>query len=173
MIKGIAIGFFCFLLFLSHIFIFHNFNIKRRFYRMAKVFLFGLFVYALLFILIDEKWAQRFTGFFMPPAALAFLNGAFLHFFFWYFYLHFIQIVDRTPTARIMIEIQKSLGKKLSLEQIKQSYSIDKKISCELEDMVVLGYLSRESDFYRITPKGRRHMLFFKVVRGYLKLRRS
>jgi len=173
MTKGIIVGFFCFLLFLSHIFIFHNFNIKRRFFMMVKVFASGLVVYLLLFLMIDENSVQRLIGIFVPMIVLGFLNGAFLHFFFWYFYLHFIQIVDRTPTARIMIEIQRSPEKRLSLEEMKRLYSIDRKISCELEDMVVLGHLSRESDFYKITPKGRKHMLIFKNIRNYLKLRRS
>lgn len=173
MTKGIIIGTFCFLLFLLHIFIFHYFNIKRRFYAIVKVFLSGLLIYIILFILISEKQTQRFITFFMPVVVFAFLNGAILHLILGYFYLYFIQIIDRTPTARIMIEIENSPEKKLTLEQIKQLYSIDKKISCELEDMLVLGSVSKMSGFYINTTKGRMHMLIFKTIRDYLKLRRS
>lgn len=173
MTKGIVIAFFCFLFFLLHIFIFHSFDIKCRFYVMVKVFFCGILIYLLLFILIPEQQVQKIVTFFIPVTIFAFLNGAFLHFFLFYFYLHLIQIIDRTPTARIMIEIERSPGKKLSLEQLKELYSIDKKISNEIEDMVFLRYLKKENDFYGITPRGRKHMIIFKSIRAYLKLRRS
>jgi hypothetical protein len=173
MIKGIAIGFFCFLLFLSQIFIFHNFNIKRRFYAMLKIFLYGLLVYVALYILIPERGVQRFIALFIPTVIFSFFNAAFLHFSFCYLYLYFIQIIDRTPTARIMLAIESAPEKKLTLGQIKQSYSLDKKICGELEDMVILGCLKKESHFYINTNKGKMHMRIFRFIRDYLKLRRG
>lgn len=173
MAKGIVIGLFCFLLFLSHTFIFHEFNIKRRLFTMVSIFFCVMLIYVALFFMISENQIEKFSKFFIPLALLAFLNGAFLHFFFCYFYLHLIQVIDRSPSTRIMVEIENSPQKRLTLEEIKQLYSIDKKISQELEDMVILRRLNKESDFYINTDKGRTHLKIFKYIRDYLKLRRS
>ena len=173
MIKSIVIGFFCFLLFFLHTFIFHNFNIKRRFYFIVKVFFCVLPVYVVLFAVISENQMQRFVTILLPITLFAFLNGTFLHFFFYHFYLHLIQIIDRSPSTRIMIEIESSPEKTLTLEQIKELYSMDRTISDKLEDMIILGRLNKKSNFYIITPKGKMHMRIFKFIRDYLGLRRS
>ncbi len=173
MTKGILTGFFCFSLFLLHIFVFHIFNIKRRFFAMVKGFSAGVIVYCILYALISEAQAETAVSFFVRISVFAFLSGAALHFMFCYLYLYFVQIIDRTPTTRIMIEIEESAQKRLTLEQLKQLYSIDKKIYDELQDMVALGRLNREGPFYSITTKGRMHMSIFRFARGYLKLRRS
>ena len=136
-------------------------------------FLSMLFVYAILFIMVPEERVEAFIMKLLPISLFAFLNGAFLHFFFGYFYLHFIQIIDRTPTTRIMIEINNSTNKKLSLDEIKSLYSIDKKVSDELDDMVILGRLEKRQDCYSITPKGKAHLSLFSRVRDYLKLERN
>ena len=140
---------------------------------MARFFFCGLLIYAALFLIVQEGQIQRFITSFMPIWLVAFLNGAFLHFFFWFFYLHFIQIMDRTPTARIMIEIEASPQKKLSLDELKKLYSFDRKVSGELEDLVLFRRLEKEANLYKITPKGRIHLKIFKSIRDYLRLARS
>ncbi len=133
----------------------------------------GIIVYCILYALFSEVQAKKAVSLFMGVGAFAFLSGAILHFILCYLYLYLVQIIDRTPTARIMIEIEESEKKKLTIEQLKIRYSIDKKIRDELEDMVILGRLKNEGDFFSVTPKGRRHMSIFRAVRNYLKLRRS
>jgi len=173
MIKGIILGFLCFLAFiLSHIFIFHNFNIKRRFYTIVKLFLFMSLIYTTLFFFISETQIQRYSDRFFSLVLLGFLNGAFLHFLFCYFYLYFIQIVDRSPSIRILIEIENSPIRRLNTEQIKQKYSMEEKVSDELEDMVILGRLAKEGSFYKNTPKGNWHSKIFRFIREYLKLQK-
>ena len=173
MIKGIAIGFFCFALFLSHIFIFHIYNIKRRFFIMFQVFLYALLIYAAFFFLIPGNQIREFITSFIPLTLFSFVNGAFLHLFLCYFYLHLIQVIDRSLSTRIMLEIENSPKKRLTLGDIKKLYSIDKKVSDELEDLVIMGRLNKESNFYSITPKGKIHMRIFQFIRDYLRLRRS
>lgn len=174
MAKGIIVGFLCFLLFLSHIFVFHRFEIKRRFYFIARMFLLGLFFYIALFAMIPEEQVVNFISVLMPLSIIAFLNGAFLHFFFGYFYLHMIQVMDRSPATRIMVEIESSPGKRLTQGEIKRLYSIERKISDELEDMLILGRARKDgAGHYRLTYKGRIHMGVFRFVRDYLRLRRN
>ncbi|MFA5157417.1 MAG: hypothetical protein WC532_08580 [Candidatus Omnitrophota bacterium] len=169
MVKGLFLGVFCFLLFLLHTSIFHRFNIRRKFFAVALSFFGGLFIYTLLFLAVPREYFQNIA----PALALAFLNGAFLHFFFYYFYIHFIQIMDRSVSTRMMTEIEKSPACRLKAEELEMAYSMDEKISTEMEDMVILGRLIKDGDEYRLAPKGRLHSAVFKNVRDYLRLRRS
>lgn len=173
MTKGIVIGFFCFTIFLSHIIIFTKFGIKRRFFSMLNVFFSALAVYAALFIFISPDVINRFIISFIPAWLFAFLSGTFLHFSIFYLYLYFIQVIDRSPSTRIMADIENSCGRKMTREEVESAYSFDQKVADELEDMVVLGRLSKEGAFYGLTAKGKTHMLIFKTVRDYLGLRRN
>lgn len=130
-------------------------------------------VYVSLFMLSSEEWARKFIASLMPLETFAFLNGIFLQFSFFYLCLYLIQILDRSPSTRIMMEIGDSDNKRLTLEQIREVYSLDRKIYDELEDMVFLGCLKNESGFYTLTKKGKIQMKFFKLIRDFLKLRRS
>lgn len=169
MIKGLFLGIVCFLAFLSHIFILHNLNIRRKFFTIAVSFFCGTFIYTAFFLITPKSFLQGIVPIIFP----AFLNGAFLHFFFYYFHIHLIQVIDRSPATRMMVEIERSASGRLSPEQLKAVYSIDEKVSSELEDMVILGRLVKENDIYKLTPKGRLHSAIFKTMRDYLKLRRS
>ncbi|OGX15645.1 MAG: hypothetical protein A2166_02625 [Omnitrophica WOR_2 bacterium RBG_13_41_10] len=170
MLKGIIIGLLCFFIFLFfNIFIFHRFNIKRRFYLIGKIFFLVLLLYITLFIFTPTTVYASYLFRFIA----AFLNAFFIYFFIWYFYLHFIQIIDRSPSTRILIEIENSLHKKLSYEEIKKVYTIDTKFSHELEDMVILGRLKKEEGYFINTQKGTLHCKIFKFIREYLKLPRN
>lgn len=173
MIKGIVIGFLCFTLFLSHVIIFRKFDIKRRFFGMLNVFLLALVVYIVLFICISPNTINRFIISFIPGWLFAFLSGTFLHFFIFYLYLYFIQVIDRSPSTRIMVDIENSYGRKMTREDVNASYSFDRKVADELEDMVVLGRLNKEGAIYGLTAKGKTHLLIFKAIRDYFGLRRS
>ena len=174
MLKGITLGLVSFIIFLFlNIIILHNFNIKRRFYTILRIFLAVLLFYVLFFFFIPLVLTKALQQHAVLLIYLAFLNGAFLHFFFYYFYLHFIQIIDRSPSTRILIEIETSFEKKLSLEQLKERYSIDKKVSCELQDMVILGSLKKEGNYFMNTAKGRFHCNVFKSLREYLRLEKN
>lgn len=140
---------------------------------MVKVYFLTAPVYISLFMLSSEQWASKFIASLMPLEIFAFLNGIFLQFSFFYLCLYLIQILDRSPSTRIMMEIGDSHNKRLSLEQIKEVYSLDRKIYDELEDMVSLGSLKNESGCYTLTKKGKIQMKFFKLIRDFLKLKRS
>lgn len=169
MAKGLFLGLACFFLFLSQVFIFHKINIRRKFLVITLAFFCGVIIYTVIFLIFPQGF---FSGI-APLAVLAFLNGVFLHLFFFYFYIHFIQVIDRSPSTRIMVEIDKSSSGELSLEKIKEIYSIDEKISGELDDLVILGRLIKKGSRYKLTPKGRFHSAVFKTLRDYLHLRRS
>lgn len=173
MAKGIIIGFFCFILFFFHIIIFRKFKIRRRFFAMLNISLMALAIYVFLFVLIPSDVINRIIISVISMWLFAFLSGTFLHFFIFYLYLYFIQVMDRSPSTRIMVDIENSCGGKMTREEIETSCSFDQKVADELEDMVVLSRLTKEGGFYELTGKGKTHMLIFKAIRDYLGLRRS
>ena len=173
MIKGIIIGFTCFLIFLSHVVIGHKINIKRHFHFMSGVFFLGILVYAILFIAVPADQIQRFISALLPLSLLAFANGAFIYIFLCVLYLYLLQITDRSAAVRIAVEIEKSPEKQLTMEQIKRLYDIDDKIYNGLEDMAALGRLKKDGKYYMLTPKGRMHIRIFKPIRDYLRLTRN
>lgn len=173
MINGILIGSGCFILFLSNICFFRIFLIQRHFRFMALLFLMILVFYLILYAFFLNLHLQKYVSFFMTIKMFSFFNGIFLHFSICYLYLYLIQVIDRSPSTRMMIEINHSPESKLNLAQIKQCYSIDEKISDKIEDMVVLGYIKKEAGQYMVTNKGRKYMNFFKFVRDFLKLERN
>jgi len=172
MTKAVITGFFCFLLFVGlHIFIFHNFHIRRRFFTMAKLFSGFALLYVAAYLIISEEDIALALGPAIP--LLGFLNGAFLHYFFFHFYLNFIQIVDRSTCTRILVEIESSPRHRLNPEELKQRYSMDDKIFYELHDMVTMGRLEKRGDFYANTLKGRWHYRLFKFIRDFLRLEKN
>ncbi len=172
MLSGIFAGTVCFFLFLSHIYFFHVFKIRRRFRFMAALFLSILAFYIILYAFFSNIPDQG-PVFFMPLGAFAFLNGLFLHFAAGYLYLHCLQVIDRSPSCRMMIEIAAAPERNLSLEEIKQRYSIDKKVADKVEEMSVLGCIRREDGRYFLTARGKKYMHIGKGIRDYLKLERN
>lgn len=140
---------------------------------MLRIFFLILIIYIILFSKVSETLIQGFIESLMPISVFAFLNGIYWHLFFAFFYLHFIQIMDRTPTTRIMVELESSSKKKMTQEELENHYSFDRKISNVLEDMVTLGRLKKENDFYVMTDVGIMHMKIFKFIRNYLRLKRN
>ncbi len=170
MTKGIVFGILSFILFMLHVFIFRYFNIKRRFFVMVIVFICGLVLYPILFFMLSERSIQKLIEFFIPLGIFSFINALFLYFFLYFFYLHLIEVIDRSPSTRIMEEIEKASKKRLAFTEIKSLYSLDRKTYTGLEDMVSVGCLKKESDFYIITTKGKFYSRIFRFMRHYLKL---
>ncbi len=140
---------------------------------MLKASLAGLFAYLILFLIFPDEKLQKMLEPMIPTQLFVFLSAAFLLLAICYLYLYFIQIMDRSPATRIMVELENSSGKGLSMQQIKDAYSFEKKITDELEDMVILGRLTKEGRCFKLTDKGIKHLAVFKYVRNYLGLRRS
>jgi predicted transcriptional regulator len=72
-----------------------------------------------------------------------------------------------------MVEIANSPEKKLTLEEIKKLYDMSKKVIDELNDMIILGSLKKEANFYMMTERGKMHARIFKAIRNYLKFTRN
>ena len=70
-----------------------------------------------------------------------------------------------------MIEIENSSSKRLTFDEIKEKYSLKDKLAYELEDMLHLGFISKDfQGFYINTSRGKRYSRFVKFMRDFLRL---
>ena len=179
MLKGVVIGFFCFIVFLLlHIVIFHNRKIGQRFVTLVAIFCSLLPVYIFLYILIpvEAMLILRADLSEAPGSVIGlskvfnFLIGILFYLFLFFGYCQFYFIIDRSISVKMMIELEKSGDKKLTLEQIKKVYSPDYILLRRLEHMIDSRYIVEDSGSYRNFPKGRIIARFFQFLKDYLQL---
>ena len=144
MFKGILIALFCFILFLLiHALIFHNLKIKKRFHTIAMTF-YSLFpVYALIFFLIPV-----FPTGSASLTIISFLNGIVIYVFLFFGYCQFYFIIDRSISVRVMIELENSPEKQLTVEQIKEVDSFSQR----LRHQMVSSILAQKTEETRVDP---------------------
>lgn len=143
-------------------------NRWRAFTRLCLVF-FG--VYTITFslapfpnwfnILNLESWWARF---------FSWTNGALIYAFLYFSYAQFYFLIDRSVSARIMIEIEQSTEKCLRIEEIHQRYDPKGMQIRRLNDMLYGGYVIKEGDYYKNTKKGELHARIFRFCKKYLHL---
>lgn len=182
MLKGILLGFSCFLAFLTvHVIVFHNTILKYRFRMILFIWLFFLIVYIVLYFLIkrDVLVLRPNTSYSNSPFLISlskFLNfsaGFMFYVFLWFGYCQFYFIVDRSVSARIMIEIENSPDKKLNFEQIKTAYNMEDKIAREIDDITGSKFVIEEDGYYKNLTKGRLYVSMLKFLKNYLNLGRG
>ena len=179
MLKGAVIGFFCFIIFLFlHIIIFHNCKIKQRFRVLMRIFYSLLPLYILLYTLVPTD-----TLIIMPAdprltlgsviglsKVFNFLLGILIYLLLFFGYCQFYFIIDRSISVRIMIEVEKSKDKKLTLEEIKRAYSPDYILSRRLKHMIDSKYIIEDAGSYKNIQKGRIVAKVFKFLKEYLQI---
>ena len=179
MLKGFVIGFFCFIVFLIlHNFIFHNWKIKFRFRALVWIFYSLLPLYMLLYTLIpgDAMLLMPINYMITPVVVIGiskifnFSLGILIYLLFFFGYCQFYFIVDRSISVRIMIGLEKSKDKKLTLEQIKKAYKPDYIFLRRLEHMIDNKYITEESGFYKNLSKGKILARVFQFSKNYLNL---
>jgi len=83
-----------------------------------------------------------------------FIYGIVLFLIFFFIYLTFYYVVDRSVSSRLMIEIDNAPGKKLTFDQIKSVYDEDTKYANEIQGMLDGGFIREKEGYYSCTPKG-------------------
>ena len=183
MVKGIFIALFCnLLLFLSH-FIILSMQKENLLYlspihklwditRLLIKICIGLFVvYTLLFFLIPKDFFSTFIiNYLKSLKFFYFFYGIIIYIFLFFLYLIFYFIVDRSVSATIMIDIEESPKKELTLEEIEIIYGIDKKYLAELEGMLQGKFIAQDLGYFTNTIKGRLCARFVRFLKGYFKL---
>jgi hypothetical protein len=99
-----------------------------------------------------------------------FFLGLFTYLLLFFGYCQFYFIVDRSISVRIMIELENSKNKKLTLDQIKQVYSPDHVFLRRLKEMIDSRFIVEDAGSYKNTRKGKIIANFFQFLKGYLQL---
>lgn len=179
MLKGFVIGFLCFLLFLFlHVIIFHSRKIKYRFRTIVRIFYSLLPLYIFFYILIpaDALVIMPADPRVTPGAVIGlskifnFLIGVFVYLFLFFGYCQFYFIVDRSISVRIMIELEKSVNKQLTFDQIKEIYNPEDLLLRRLGHMLDSKYIIPNSNYYKNTNKGHCIARIMNFLKEYLRL---
>jgi hypothetical protein len=94
-------------------------------------------------------------GEFLRDKKLLVLYSLALFFSFFFIYLTFYYILDRSVSSRMMMEIETSPGKKLTVKEMKERYGIDQKYSINLEGMMQGKFIKKDdSGKFFCTAKG-------------------
>ncbi|MDD4202859.1 MAG: hypothetical protein PHQ52_05275, partial [Candidatus Omnitrophica bacterium] len=64
--------------------------------------------------------------------------------------------------------IHKGQGHKITVEQMKQRYSLEEKFRHELDDMDIMHRIKKDEEYYYNTPKGIAHGKVIEFLRDYL-----
>lgn len=99
-----------------------------------------------------------------------FLIGILFYLLLFFGYCQFYFIIDRSISVRIMIELEKSKDKKLTLEQIKKVYLPDYIFSIRLKQMIDSKYIIEDSGSYKNLCKGQLLARSFQRLKDYLNL---
>ncbi|MFA6636248.1 MAG: hypothetical protein WCV56_03975 [Candidatus Omnitrophota bacterium] len=112
-------------------------------------------------VIFSESWFtgsgefNSFVGTFMSERAVLVFYGTVLFFSFFFVYLTFYYILDRSVSSRMMMEIERSPERKLSLEELKAFYGAEEKYTQNLEGMLDGGFIKNgPSGRFLCTPKG-------------------
>lgn len=134
--------------------------------QIMVVWLCGLPVFIYLFYLsYQQKISDNFDKINITLFHLAY--GVVLLWMFFFLYLTLYYVVDRSVSSTLMIKIEKSPDKKLTIEEIRNVYDIDKKYRDEISGMLEGGFIIKDGEYYRNTFKGSciaKIVNFFKTV---------
>ncbi|MFA5157418.1 MAG: hypothetical protein WC532_08585 [Candidatus Omnitrophota bacterium] len=142
--------------------------------RQAKISLAAWIFTFILFIVL----------FFFPPAFInalagvinsfenpaAYIYGVFLYLILCFSYLIVYYFIDRSISATLLEMIENSPEGKLSIQQIKEAYSVSGKYRMELKGMAEGGFIVEESGYFRNSLKGRLYARLALITKAVLKL---
>ena len=127
-------------------------------------------LYAWLFFMPVSSKGILLTNFGISDWILDFFYGTVLYFLLSFIYLTFYYFINRSISATLLEIIEASLNKKLSLEEIKKIYNIEKKYESEIKGMQQGGFVTLEKGYYKNTFKGVLYGKLASFIKNMLKL---
>lgn len=138
---------------------------------VTQFFWLFLGIYTLAFWLLPiPNWLGILNTESVSAILFAWANGAALYILVFLGYAQFYFLIDRSVSARIMIEIEQSPQKRLRIEEIHEHYDPKKMQTRRLYDMLNGGYMIKEGEYYKNTKKGELHARIFRFCKTYLHL---
>ena len=169
MFFALLLGCISFFVFLTlHVIIFHNRPPERRFRTLIYISAGSLLLYGILFYFGVKIGVNDAVNAFAPAWIINILNGLFIYLFIYFFYFHLIIVFDRSVSPRMMVELDKSPDKRLTVDGIKSAYSLEEKLRRELDDMDYMLRMAKDGDAYTNTKKGITHARLMDFLREYL-----
>ncbi len=182
MIEAIGSGFFAFCVFLVvHVIVFRAIDLNERFRAITAIFISVVPLYVFLYAMTAPDYMIVSIGsegrWIIPPSValsasrpVAFLIGLMLYVFLFLGYCQFYFIVDRSISVRLMIEIAESDKKTLTIQEMKNAYSLDGLLDRRLRHMIEGNYITGDAGNYSNTWKGALEARFFKAIKSLLRL---
>lgn len=119
---------------------------------LIAIWVLGLPVFMVLY---NSGFLERLAGLFSGwTGVFNFSYGMLFFAALLFYYLAVYYIVDRSVSSRLMIEIERSPGKRLTLGQIRGIYDVETKYNNELKGMLEGGFIRKEGDVYKAALKG-------------------
>ena len=132
---------------------------QKKFQIYTLLFLVKIPVYVILYVMT------------LDSSGVGFFNGLLWHFLFYATFVECLNYVDRPVTLRMLIEFLKAPGGFLTVDTLQSRYGIPDMIRKRLDDMLTNGYLIRDGERYRLTPRGRNAARIFRLIRALLGVR--
>jgi len=145
-------------------------ELKRQTKMLFSIWGAVFIIYCLLFFFPISLINNLLSRLYPLLTLINFSYGIIFYFLLCFAYLTFYYFIERSISATLLEIIEYSPDKRLTFEEIKKTYDIEKKYQNELTGMLEGGFIIKEADYYRNTFKG---YLFAKVARfarQYLKL---
>ena len=172
MIEAILESFGAFVLFLFfHVLVFYYRKPQERWRVVERICFLCLCIYTAVFWLAPASNWFGVLNLASPYAKVAaYINGVGIYIFLFFSYAQFYFLIDRSISARILVEFERSSSKTLTWEEIQQRYDAALLQKRRLDDMVYGGYLIYENDVYRMTKKGALHAKVFDRGKRLLRM---
>jgi hypothetical protein len=127
-------------------------------------------VYFLLFFVCARYCPPLATSITSPLGLMDLFNGLCLNALLLLGYTYFFFLVERGFSLRLMIEIHRSPGGKLTIPELQEIYPYDYVLDKRLRQMEKMGYATIEGGVLCGTSKGARLAAANKLVRKILRL---
>lgn len=173
MTPGLLAAFTTFFLFLvGHVILFQTSNIARRFNAMAIIWaallvgyvaLYAVFIRRLPAALVSPEPVWGLTG------IVGALNGAVVYLLLFLVYCCFY-FTDHSLSVAFMIELEHRPGRRITRTELKQRFPHDAMLKQRFADLEANGYVIRQGEYYRLTPKGKLFAGTLGAIKRFLKL---
>ncbi len=145
-------------------------ELMRQTRLLAAIWISTFLLYAALFFLPLEKiniLINRLSGI---MNVVGFAYGIIVYLFLSFVYLTIYYLTDRSVSATILEIIDSAAQKKLTADEIKNIYDVEKKYQTELKGMLEGRFIIEESDYYRNSLKGRMYASVVRTMKRILRL---
>lgn len=136
---------------------------------LSVIWIITALIYILLFFRFPERINILINRLNTSEELISFAYGIAFYLFLSFIYLTIYYLVDRSVSATMLEIINNAASGKLTADEIKKIYNVEKKYHAELKGMLEGRFIKKEDDYYKNSFKG---YLYAKVAGEIKKLLR-